>query len=118
MPASALSEFWTEDCVNHATPGPDNRGLDALSAYHTQFMAAFSAFSNVRLEIVQQVAEGARVVTHVVAHGRHSGPVLEVAPTGRDIVMPAIRIDRIWDGKIAEHWSVSDLAGLMQQIQG
>ncbi|MFN6455887.1 MAG: ester cyclase [Nostoc sp. EfeVER01] len=28
-----------------------------------------------------------------------------------------IRIDRVQDGKIAEHWSVSDAAGLMQQLQ-
>ncbi|MBD2211237.1 ester cyclase [Nostoc linckia FACHB-104] len=26
-------------------------------------------------------------------------------------------MDRIQDGKISEHWSVSDAAGLMQQLQ-
>lgn len=27
---TALKDFWTEDCINHAMPGSDNRGLDAL----------------------------------------------------------------------------------------
>ncbi|MBR8835260.1 MAG: ester cyclase [Stigonema ocellatum SAG 48.90 = DSM 106950] len=31
--------------------------------------------------------------------------------------MSAIQIDRLQDGKIAEHWSVSDTAALMQQLQ-
>jgi hypothetical protein len=30
---SALKDFWAEDCVNHAMPGTDNRGLNALRIY-------------------------------------------------------------------------------------
>jgi predicted ester cyclase len=36
---------------------------------------------------------------------------------GKRISTSVIRIDRVQDGKIVEHWSVSDAAGLMQQIQ-
>ncbi len=113
---AALPTFWTDDCVNHAMPGPDNRGLAVLRAYHEQFFADFSAFSRVQIHIVQQVAEGDRVVTQMTTRGAHSGSFDAVPPTGRDMSLATIRIDRLRDGKIAEHWSVADVAGLLQQL--
>jgi predicted ester cyclase len=113
----ALKDFWTEDCINHAMPGTNNYGLDALRAYHQSLFTDFSAFSNVLIEILQQVAEGDRIVTHITARGQHRGLFYEMPPTGKNILISTIRIDRIQDGKIAEHWSVSDSASLMQQLQ-
>lgn len=113
----ALEDFWTEDCVNHALPGVDNHGLDALRRYHESFFADFSAFSNIQIEIEQQVAEGDRVATYITTTGKHSGTFYGVSPTGKSISTSVIRIDRVRDGRIAEHWSVSDTAALMQQLQ-
>jgi steroid delta-isomerase-like uncharacterized protein len=113
---AALKDFWTEDCINHAMPAPNNCGLSVLHTYHERFLVDFTAFSNLQIEILQQVAEGDRVVTHLTARGEHTEPFLELPPAGKWVEMPAIRIDRMQDGKIAEHWSVSDLAGLMQQL--
>ncbi len=114
---AALPKFWTADCVNHAMPSDDNRGLERLQVYHEQFFGAFSAFSGLEIEIVQQVAEADRVVSQITSHGEHSGEFMGIAPSGKNVSLQAIRIDRFADDKIAEHWSVSDLAGLMQQIQ-
>lgn len=114
---SALQRFWTEDCVNHAAPEPGDRGMDALRTYHEGFKTAFVAFSDIRTEVMQQVAEGDKVVTQIMTQGVHDGPFLDVPATGRRVSLLAIRIDRLHDGRIVEHWSVSDLAGLMQQLQ-
>jgi len=114
----ALDRFWAADCINHAAPAEASRGLAALRSYHEQFMEAFAAFSDFRNEILQQVSEGDRVVTQILSHARHTGPFLGIPATGRGVTLSAIRIDRIRDGKIAEHWSVSDVAGLMERIQG
>jgi steroid delta-isomerase-like uncharacterized protein len=112
----ALDRFWTSDCVNHAAPGGDGIGLAEIRAYHGQFFEAFAGLSDVRIEVVQQVSEGDRVVSQIVTQARHTGPFLGVPPTGRAVTLHSIRIDRIRDGKIAEHWSVADMAGLMQQL--
>ena len=113
-----LKDFWTEDCVNHAMPGADNQGLAMLRAYHESFFTVFfSAFSNLQFEIVQQVAEADRVVTYISTQGTHSGAFYGIPPTGKRISTSVMRIDRIRDSKISEHWSVSDAAGLVQQIQ-
>ena len=114
----ALPNFWTADCINHAMPqGADNRGLAVLRAYHEQFGAALSAFADVQIEILQQVAETDRVVTQMVTRAQHIGPFMGAASTRKNILLSTIRIDRIEDGKIAEHWSIADMAGLMQQLQ-
>jgi steroid delta-isomerase-like uncharacterized protein len=115
---NALKDFWTEDCINHAMPGLDNRGLDALRVYHDSFFDDFfSAFPDIQIEIVQQVAEDNRVVTYIISKSKHSGVFYGIPPTGKSISTSVIRIDRIQGDKIAEHWSVSDAAGLMQQLQ-
>ncbi len=113
----ALKDFWTDDCINHAMPEPNNRGLDALWDYHESFMTDLSAFTNIEIEIMQQIAEGDRVVSYITLRGKHSGTFYGILPTGKSISTSAIRIDRIQDGKIAEHWSVSDAAGLTLQLQ-
>ena len=104
-----LPAFWTDDCVNHADPGPANRGLIELRRYHQRFSQAFEGFSSPSIEIVQQVAERDRVVTQLVTHATHLA-------SGKAVSLATIRIDRLSGGRIAEHWSVADMAGLMQQI--
>jgi steroid delta-isomerase-like uncharacterized protein len=114
----ALKDFWTEDCINHAMPGTDNKGLDVLRDYHESFFKTFfTAFSNVQIEILKQVAEDDQVATYMNTQGTHSGPFFGMPPSGKTVSMPSMRIDRFQDGKIAEHWSVADMAGLMQQLQ-
>jgi predicted ester cyclase len=93
-------------------------GIAALENYHKQFGTAFSGFSDMNIHIVQQVADEARVVTRMITRVRHTGAFSGIPATGRTVALASIRIDRIEGGKIAEHWSVGDLAGLMQQWQG
>ena len=112
-----LGEFWTPACVNHADASASNTGLTALRAYHQGFGAAFSGFSDMDIRAVQQVADPDKVVTHMATRLRHTGPFNGVAATGRTVTLGSMRIDRIENGKIAEHWSVGDLAGLMRQLE-
>jgi predicted ester cyclase len=67
---TSLKDFWAEDCVNHAMPGTDNRGLDALRIYHDSFFDDFfSAFPDIQIEITQQIAEGDRIATYITSQG-------------------------------------------------
>jgi predicted ester cyclase len=113
---NALSEFWTSDCVNYAAR-PSEQGLEALRAYHEEQFMQLEGFSNVRVELIQQIEEGDRVVTHFVISGEQTGFFSSLPPTGKTVFLPVIRIDCLQDGKIAEHWSVADLAGVFWQIQ-
>ncbi len=112
-----LGEFWTADCINHADAAEQKAGIPALTAYHEQFGTAFAGFSDMDIQILQQVADTTKVVTHMVTRLRHTGAFNGIPATGKTVTLVSIRIDRIEGSKIAEHWSVGDLAGLMRQLQ-
>lgn len=67
--------------------------------------------------MLQQVAEGDRVVTQIATSARHTAEFMGHAPSGRTVTLATIRIDRLEGDRIAEHWSVADMAGLLAQIQ-
>jgi len=56
------------------------------------------------------------VVTGITAHGKHTGELLGIPPTGERLTMTGIAIRRIANGRLVEHWSQFDLLGLRQQL--
>lgn len=115
---SALPTYWADGCVNHAAPEHGRVGLDALRAYHEGFLTGFlPALSDPRIEFVQQIAEGDRVVSHMLLRADHTGLLLGHPPTGKAVTLTSIRIDLLEGGKIAEHWSVADMAGFAHQLR-
>ena len=108
-----ISTFWSENYVNHAVPTDPQTGMDNLKRSHQMFL---NAFSGLRLEVLDQVAEGDKVVSRLRFSGSHTGEFMHLPATNRSIQMTGIRIDRIENGKIVEHWADYDLAGLMRQL--
>ena len=82
-----------------------------------RFFVAFEAFTSIHIEILQQVAEEDKVVTYLVTQGEHTGEFFGLPATGRTATLYSMRIDRLRDDKIVEHWSVADMAGFLQQLQ-
>ena len=64
-------------------PVINKKGLEALHAYHEAFFSDFAAFSNVQIEMLQQVAEDAHVVIYLKASGEHSRTFFGIVPTGK-----------------------------------
>lgn len=110
-----IPDYWDEDYTNHAMPPPMQKGLENLKTSHQLFLAAFS---DLQLEILDQIAENDKVVSRVKLNGKHTSTFMNIAPTNKNIQMTGIRIDRIKNGRIVEHWADYDLAGLMRQISG
>ncbi|ODR82081.1 cyclase [Haladaptatus sp. W1] len=51
--------------------------------------------------------------------GTHEGgPMFGVEPTGQEVELTAIEINRFEDGKLIETWTQSDQLGLVQQLGG
>jgi predicted ester cyclase len=74
------------------------------------------AFGNLRVEILNQVAEGDLVFTHKAFHARHVGEFMGVPATGKDITMLIMDIIRLKDGLYTEHWAIRDVPHLMNQL--
>ena len=101
------------DYVAHAPglPGP----LD-LEAWE-QFTASFvEAFPNLRLTVEDIFSGGDLVAARVAFRGTHRGEFQGIPPTDKQVAFSSIEIDRMVDGKVAEHWFEMDLLGLMHQL--
>ncbi len=104
----------TDDHVNHdpANPG-DIIGVDGIK----QLMSAYlAAFPDLKFEINAIFAEGYLVCTQWTASGTHSGDLMGIPATHKEVRSTGISISRIAGGKIAESWVERDAMGLMQQL--
>jgi C-1 hydroxylase len=107
----ALSEFWSPKMVHYTRT--QAHGIDAVKGIIGSFM---SAFPDLRWEIDDIVAEGDKVVTRMTAHGTHKGSYMGLPPTNKEINCNVLGIARFDDGKIVEHWGVTDELAMMSQI--
>ncbi|MBH8564026.1 ester cyclase [Nostoc sp. CENA67] len=107
-------EFLAPNFVAYipGTSEPLNREAfiqSVLMVFHSAFPDGHHTFADV-------IAETEKVVTRGTFTGTHSGELLGIPPTGKQITIPFFHIDRIVDDKLVEHWGQSDLLSLMQQV--
>ena len=111
---ATLNELLSADLVAHmpAMPGPLSRELMLQGA-----SASSAAFSDQHYTVEDQIAEGDKVATRTRWRATHSaGDFQGLPPTGRQVEVSGISIERIQDGKIVERWLSYDQIGMMQQL--
>ena len=72
------------------------------------FPLLFTSFPGVSSTIEQQTVEGTWVTTRTTLRGTHLGAFMGVAPTGKAIEIMHISLDQVEEGKLVEHFGVSD----------
>jgi predicted ester cyclase len=108
-----IDELVAEDFVNHAPPPfPVPEGREGLKHAFEIFARATPG----EHEILDQVAEGDKVVTRLRAVGTHEDDLPGIPRTGNKMDVTATVVHRIEDGKIAEKWSDRDELALLQQL--
>ena len=112
---AVLQEFISHDYDDH-NPPPFPDLPPGLAGSHKAFDYALGAFSEFQHEILDQVAEGDKVVSRIKAQGKHTGDFLGIPATGKEVTMTGIAVHRIANGKIVEHWGQIDALGLFQQL--
>ena len=106
-----LDEIVAADYVQHHVGVPP--GLAGLKKFAE---ANIRAFPDQHAKVEDIVAEGDRVMTRTVIRATHTGPLRDIAPTGRSITVEVVDIWRIEDGKLKEHWGVFDNLAFMRQL--
>jgi predicted ester cyclase len=109
-------EIIDRECLIHARiPFATDfmRGPDAMAQL---VMFYRLAFSEIRVTVDELVAEGEMVVARWTAHGRNTGDLLGLPPTGRDTVTTGIDFLRIAGGKVVEGWVSWDTLSLIEQL--
>ena len=109
----ALEGTYAEDCVIHFPGREPLRGREALSEYVTSL---HTGFPDLRMTVDRRVSEDDVVVTQLRATGTHEGAHRGLEPTGTEIEISGVLIDRVEDEHIAETWAHLDTLGLMRQL--
>jgi len=109
---SSLDDLVASGYVDHNAEKA-GRGPMALRAHVTAMRTTFPDFT---IRIEDMVAEGEKVVTRVTGQGTHSGGWMDIPPTGKLVSVRGINIDRLEDGRIAEHWGEADTVGMLRQM--
>lgn len=78
--------------------------------------AFLRAFPNGHATIDDLFGEGDRICFRWRFEAKHEGPFLHIPPTGKDVVVKGITIERFEGDKIAEIWAEIDVFGLLKQL--
>ena len=112
---SLIDELTTTDLLDHeeGLPGQPS-GQEGVKFFVNGIR---DAFPDIRPKTVEPtLVDGDLEAARVVLTGTHEGELMGVPPTGRTVEFESIDIIRVEDGKVAEHWGVTDTMTLMQQI--
>lgn len=108
-----LADVIAENSIDHDARPDEPQGLVGVQQT-AQWLRG--VFSDQRWDIHQVIGEGDLVVVYCTLHGRHTGDLMGIPPTNREIAMDYVHILRFTDGKAVERWSVRDDMALMRQL--
>lgn len=100
--------------VDHGTPDPRLIGPAGWRALRGPI---FRAFNPMVIEIENLLAEGDRVAVRFRLRATHTGPLMGIPATGKEVTLTGIDINRLENGQIVERWGNEDVFGLLQQLQ-
>jgi steroid delta-isomerase-like uncharacterized protein len=109
-----VDELIAQNYVGHDPTQPEPiQGREGFKAFVGMYQAAFH---DAAVTIDDQIAEGDRVVTRWTGRGTHTGELMGIEPTGKEVTVSGITVSRLADGKIAEEWELMDALGMLVQL--
>ena len=110
-----VDELTTDDLIDHEEGFPGQpSGREGVKFFVN---AMREAFPDIKAKTIEPtLVDGDLEAARVVLTGTHKGELLGVAATDKAVEIESIDIIRVADGKVAEHWGVTDVMSLMQQL--
>jgi steroid delta-isomerase-like uncharacterized protein len=109
-----LDELLAPDYVNHDPATPDTpAGPEGVKGVVSMFR---SGIPDLKVVIEDMIAEGDKVATRYTLEGTHEGELFGVPPTGQRLSIKSMTVERVSEGKIRDHWRVTDSLEMMQQL--
>jgi steroid delta-isomerase-like uncharacterized protein len=111
---ATVDRIVSPDLEEHEKPPagiPANR--EGLKTLITSLRAAFP---DLKSTIEDITADGDKVWARLTVQGTNKGSFMGAPPTSKKVNFEVMDVVRISDGKIVEHWGVTDNLGFMQQL--
>jgi predicted ester cyclase len=116
--ADAFRNVIADSYVQH-----NGRAGQGLAGTQATLRGYFATFPDMHAQVDDLIIDGDKVVARLTFTATHDHPVQlgpnapVFPPTGKKLSWGDIEIWRVADGKFAEHWDQSDLAGLARQMR-
>jgi predicted ester cyclase len=110
----SFEELIRDDFINHTAAPGMNGGKDGM--WNTFKYLLQTGFPDLKVIIYDQVAEADLVTTRKAIIGIHSGTIMGIPPTGREITIDVMDMIRLRDGKYYEHWGVNTFQLVLSQL--
>ncbi len=104
----AVDEIFATDYVVHAG-GKDHKGLEFIRRFVNLLRSAIPDLRVVEVEVLIQA--GDTIAWQRTFSGTHEADMMGIPPSGRKVEWREIFVTRFDGEKIAEEWTVSELAG-------
>ncbi len=109
-----IDQLIAEEYVGHDPTQPEPiQGRDGFRRFVGMYQ---SAFDDATITIDDQIGEGDQVVTRWTGRGTHTGELMGIAPTGKEVTVSGLTVARLAGGKIAEEWELMDALGMLVQL--
>ena len=110
---AAERAFRSDDFRAYISGSPTPLDNNAWSGFMREFT---TAFPDAHITIQSCIGEADQTATTWTLAGTHRAPFNAVPATGRKVEIAGIEFNRFADGRIVEHYSQFDLAGLLVQL--
>ncbi|MBN9084049.1 MAG: hypothetical protein BGP04_17560 [Rhizobiales bacterium 62-17] len=115
--AALFDDSYVNHQVSAATPPPP-QGMTPKQGSVAFFKARLVGMPDLKVTIEAQLAADDKVAASFVYQGTHGGTYFGIPPTGKPLRFTSCDIFRVRNGKLAEHWGMGDLAGVLAQLKG
>jgi len=108
---TSFDTYISLDLVNHTMGGAyDRSGWLALEK------TLLPAFDDLAMTVLDQIAEGDKVVTRFRLGGTQTGEFAGIPASGNTAYLTATATDRVAGSQIVERWSDFDFGAFLQQL--
>jgi predicted ester cyclase len=105
----------TTGYIAHAPDSIQTATLDSHA--WVEFLGVFlEGFPDLHLQVQDSAADEGMVAQRILFTGTHTGSFRGLPPTNRRVHFSGLEINRMVDGKVAEHWFHMDAVTLFEQL--
>ncbi len=108
-----IDELFAPDFVEHEEIPGIELGREGL---RQAFQMFHIAFPDLQVAIQDILADGDKVVAREQWTGTHQGEFMGIPATGKQVAFNVVDIIRLAEGRLVEHWAVTDMLTLLTQL--
>jgi predicted ester cyclase len=110
----SFEDLLSDKVINHSAPAGMPNGKESFYYFLNSILR--QGFPNLKVEILEQVAERDLVTTRKKITATHTGEIFGISPSNKKVEINVIDIIRLRDGKYIEHWGQSNFDEVLKMI--